>query len=167
MSKVDILVAKIENGRYLYEKKQVEANRWIDIPPYATQQNVLIQDYIDNISLGWVQSVILPEKDGTYKISGLTGGTGGKSIKYYMIIPFPFEDSRGWVFTTDETEGPTPKKSKPYLVTVETLRYGKTSYRLATAYYDPKKYSDWVGYDYRDGTKSIIAWRNFPRPKTK
>lgn len=96
MIKVNILAAKIEDGRYLYEEKQVEANRWIDTPPYATQQNVLIQDYSGNISLGWVQSVILPDKDGTYKISGLSGGTGAKAVKCYMIIPFPFEDSKGW-----------------------------------------------------------------------
>lgn len=167
MSKVDILAAKIENNLYLYVKKQVEANKWIDVAPYATQQNVLIQDHSGHISLGWVQSVILPEKDGTYKISGLSGGTGAKAIKYYMIIPFPFEDSRGWVFTAEETERPTPKKSKPYLVTVETLEHGRTTYKLATAYYDPQKYRDWIGYDFRDGTRSIIAWRDFPRPKMK
>lgn len=167
MIKVNILAAKIEDGRYLYEEKQVEANRWIDTPPYATQQNVLIQDYSGNISLGWVQSVILPDKDGTYKISGLSGGTGAKAVKRYMIIPFPFEDSKGWFFTAEETGGPTPKKGKPYIVTLDILKAGRTTYKLATAYYDPKKYSDWVGYDYRDGTKSIIAWRNFPRPKTK
>ena len=154
MIKVNILAAKIEDGRYLYEEKQVEANRWIDTPPYATQQNVLIQDYSGNISLGWVQSVILPDKDA-------------KAVKCYMIIPFPFEDSKGWFFTAEETGGPTPKKGKPYIVTLDILKAGRTTYKLATAYYDPKKYSDWVGYDYRDGTKSIIAWRNFPRPKTK
>ena len=167
MGKVSIWAAKIENDLYLHEEKQVETNRWIDIPPYAVQQNVLIQDYSGNISLGWVQSVILPEKDGTYKISGLSGGTGAKSIKYYMIIPFPFEDSKGWVFTAEETRGPTPKKDKPHIVMLEILKAGRTTYKLATAYYNPQKFSDWVGYDYRDGTKSIIAWRNFPRPKIK
>lgn len=167
MSKVSIWTAKIENNLYLHEEKQVETNRWIDIPPYAVQQNVLIQGYDNQVFLGWVESVILPEKDGFYKISGLSGGCGGRAVKYYMIIPFPFEDNKGWTFTAEEDRGPMPKKSKPYLVMVETTEHGKTTYKLATAYYDPQKYRDWIGYDFRNGTRSIIAWRDFPRPKMK
>lgn len=149
------------------EEKVVEANKWIDIPPYATEQSVLIQGYDNHISLEWVQSVILPGADGIYKISGLSGGNGARAVKCYMIIPFQFEDPAGWNITTCEEVVKTPKKGKQYLVALEVLENCRTTYRLATAYYDPKKYSDWVGYDFRDGKRSIIAWRGFPRPKMK
>ena len=148
-------------------EKAVEANKWIDTPPYATKQGVLIQGYDNSISLEWVQSVVSPGADGIYKISGLSGGNGARAVKCYMIIPFPFEDPTGWNITAYEENVKTPKPGKRYIVTVEVLENCRTTYRLATAYYDPKKYSDWAGYDFRDGTRSIIAWRDFPRPKKK
>lgn len=165
MSKVTIWAAKIEEGKYLYEKTEVETNKWIDTPPYATQQGVLIQDYNKNVSLAWVESKVEPGADGIYKISGLTGGAGPRPVKCYMIIPLPFEDRTSWNISAVEETERTPKKNRPYIVALEIQENGRTTYQLATAYYDPGKYSDWIGYNFKGCTKTVIAWREFPRPK--
>ncbi len=160
-----IWVEKIEDNRCLYEVISVAVNKWIDTPPYATLHNVVIQDYSNNVALGWVESRAEQGPDGLYKISGLYGGVGPKSLKCYMIIPFPFENCTGWNFIAVEDVEKKPRKGKPYIVAIESVVFNRTTYRLATAYYEPGTHSDWIGYNFNGCAHTVIGWRNFPRPK--
>ncbi len=160
-----IWAAKIEENLYKYDVLSVAVNKWIDTPPYATEQNVVIQDFSNKVSLGWVRSQAEQGSDGIFKISGLSGGVGPKPVKCYMIIPFPFENRANWNFTAVENVEKEPQKGKPYIVAIESTVYGRTTYRLAVAYYKPGTYSDWIGYDSRECADTVIGWRDFPRPK--
>ncbi len=133
-------------------------------PPYAVMQGVLIQDFQNSISFGWVECHVKQNKNRMYEIAGLQGGNGNKPIKCYMIIPFPFDDYTGWNFVFDDNEI-TPKKNKPYIVAIEDKSGRCTTYELAISHYIPGKYSDWDGYDFKECSKAVIAWREMPCPK--
>ena len=160
--------AKINGSRYGYEEVIVNYNEWLNIPPYATLQDVLIQDIKGSVTLGWVESQIYEDlNDGSYKVRGIRGGMGGNTLKFYMLIPFPFEDFTywNWVCDDDFTEKRL-KKEKPYIIAVERKSGNHTTYKLSIGYYNPNgKYSDWVGYDYKDCDRTVIAWREIPPPK--
>ncbi len=163
---MEIWKAKIdENNLFQHETVKVKANEWIDVPPYAIQQNVMIQDLQDNVFFGWVECCVRLDENGIYKVVGLQGGYGCKPLKYYMIIPFPFDDRADWNFTFNEEDERVPKENKQYIVALEVKEGTRTTYKLALAYYKPGKYSDWLGYDFKDCSKTIIAWREIPRPK--
>lgn len=163
-NKKTMWAAKIDEiGNYVYEEVPIIVNRWINTPPYATQQDVLIQDTNDKITLGCVASHVELKKDGRYQVGGIFGGKGPKELKCYMIVPFPFDDPTGWVFFGDEERA--PRKGQKYLITVELVdECHKRHYFLEIRQCKPGKYSDWAGYDYKGliNQISVIAWRPLP-----
>lgn len=107
----------------------------------------------------------MQDKNGLYKIGGLCGGHGAKPVKCWMKIPFPHEDFTGW--HSEYAEGSElPRKEKhQYLVCVEKREYGRTTYELRIARYAPSSRGDWIGFEFKDRTRDVIAWRELPTPE--
>ena len=156
--------AKIVGERFTYDEKEIPCNVWVAEPPYAVKPNVFIQDYSDKVSFSWVDTRIVKEKNGEYKVGGLFGGDGAKPVKCWMAISFPFEDSNGWNGAyINEVEFPK-KENKFYLVCIEIKECGRTYYKLKPTLFANGK---WSGIDRKDSNREVIAWREFPAKSRK
>lgn len=156
----EITVPELEDNRYLMGKTLVPVNSWIDTPPYSIIQEVFVQDFNGNVSFAWV-GCRLEQNEDEFKIAGLQGDIGNKPLKYYMIIPMPFEDPAGWNFAESEKQ---PIKNRQYLVAYEEKCGNHISYHFRLSHYIPGKYSDWSGFNYQN-SNDVIAWREIPRSK--
>lgn len=159
--------SKPEGHKYSHKEIQIKPNEWITAKPWAIEQSVFIQDFDDKVEFGWVDCVITKQNDGKYKITGLSGGNGNKPIKCWMKIAFPYDDYTGWYFDGDEEAASKLKKGNIYVVCVESKVGQRARYDIYTARYNPTKTSDWDGYDFKETTRNVIAWRDFPKPSRK
>lgn len=157
---------RLEDGLYLMGETTVKLNAWIDTPPYATMQSVFTQDFDGNVAFEWVESQLTQDTDGNYKIIGIGNS---KPLKYYMIVPMPFDNPDGWHWAMDEEAPIRPRTGKQYVIAVEERMGMHTGYKLCIAYYKPGKYSDWAGFESAElaNSRTVIAWREFPRPKAE
>lgn len=153
-----------EDHKLKMREREIEPNTWIDVVPYAIQMGVFIQDYDDKVEFGWVGSYSKRNKDGTYPYK-LEGGLGARPIKYWMKIQYPTEDLNGWHSEFAQDIEVRPKKNHIYLCCIEIREFSRRRYELRLVYYNPTKSGEWHGFDYKDCTREVIAWREIPKPK--
>jgi len=137
---------------------------WTDAEPYSTQENVVFMKESDSTRTHF--GTVYKAKEG------LSGHPGGLSVwepaRCFMLIPFPFDDPRGWNVLYGADEPTYPQKAndkKRYIVCVEFNNFGRTDYSLREAIYTGETRKDtWIIRNRRRETEQVIAWMEFPKP---